>query len=484
MSAESVVRRNPARVDEVVGSVPVAGGAAVDRAVAAAEAAARSWAGEPAEERAGALVRAAAALDEVAGEAAPLLARESGKPVADCAGEIRFSGAVLRWYGEHAPGLLADRVTDDAAGRLTVSHRPFGAVAALTPWNAPVVLTALKLAPALAAGNSVVVKPSPLAPLAVSLVLEACARHVPPGLVHVVHGYAATARALAGHAGIRKVSFTGGPEAGRAVGAVAAAALTPTTMELGGNDAAVLLDDARLSRSDLERLVLASFATAGQVCMAAKRIYVPRRRYERFVAEYVAAAERALLLGDPLHPATTVGPVISAEAADRVRRLVADARDRGGRAVELGGVCPDTDLAAGHFVRPVLLLGLDDGAPVVREEQFGPVVPVLPYDDEDEVVARVNATEYGLGASVWSADEDRAFAFAQRLEAGFRFVNTHNRTGMSLRAPFGGVKRSGHGREYGAEGLYGYTQPCVTHAPAAFRAGGSGMPPGAYPGPA
>ncbi|WP_037649968.1 aldehyde dehydrogenase family protein [Streptomyces flavidovirens] len=482
MPAELIVRRNPARVDEVVGSVPVAGGAAVDRAVAAADAAARSWAGEPAEDRARALLRAADALDEVAAEAAPLLASESGKPLADCAGEIRFSGVVLRWYAEQAPGLLADRVTDDAAGRLTVRHRPFGAVAALTPWNAPVVLTVVKLAPALAAGNTLVVKPSPLAPLAVSLVLDTLARHFPPGLLHVLHGYADTARALAGHARIRKVSFTGGPEAGRAVGAVAAAALTPTTMELGGNDAAVLLDDARLSESDLERLVLASFATAGQVCMAAKRIYVPRRRYERFVAEYVAAAERALLLGDPLRPATTVGPVISAEAADRIRLLVADARGRGGRRVELGGVCPDTDLAAGHFVRPTLLLGLDDRAPAVREEQFGPVVPVLAYDDEDEVVARVNATEYGLGASVWSTDEDRAFAFAHRLEAGFRFVNTHNRTGMSPRAPFGGIKRSGHGREYGAEGLYAYTQPCVTHAPAAFRPGGPGMPPGAYPG--
>ncbi|MFF3883666.1 aldehyde dehydrogenase family protein [Streptomyces sp. NPDC001914] len=481
LEAAEITVENPARTARPVGTVRAHSGAEVDAAVAAAAAAAPGWARTPDTDRATALTRIADGLEAGDGDLAVLLARESGKPLADCRGELGYACAVLRWYAERAPALLSRRTVDDAAGRLERRLRPYGVVAALTPWNAPVVLTAVKLAPALAAGNAVVVKPSPLAPLAVSEFLAGAARELPPDVLRVCHGHAGTALGLAGHPGVGKLSFTGGTVAGRALGAAAAEALTPTTLELGGNDAAVLLDDAVLADADLDRLVLASFATAGQVCMAAKRVYVPRARLDSFLERYVAAAARVLRLGDPLDPGTTVGPVISAQAADRVRALVADARARGGTAVELGTVGSGTDLAAGHFVRPTLLLGLREDAPLVREEQFGPALPVLGYADEDELVERVNAGPYGLAASVWSADEERAFALAARLDAGFRFVNTHNRTGMALRAAFGGVKHSGHGREYGAEGLAEYVQPVLTHAPAAFRRGGPGMAPGAYP---
>ncbi|MFI6653048.1 aldehyde dehydrogenase family protein [Streptomyces sp. NPDC050529] len=480
---ELIERQNPSRTAELVGSVPIAQGEDVRRAVAAAGPAARAWAAEPVDVRARALHAAAAELDRRTAEAAVLLARESGKPLADCQGELAFSAAVLRWYADAAPALLADHEVDDGQGRLVVRKRPYGPVAALTPWNAPVVLTVLKLAPALAAGNALLVKPSPLAPLALDSLLRDLAGCFPPGLLHTLHGHEATAAALVGDPGVFKVAFTGGERAGRAVGALAAAALTPTTMELGGNDPAILLDDAALTDEAVDRLVMACLATAGQVCMAVKRVYVPRRAQDRFTAAFAAAADRVVRLGDALHPGVTVGPVVGASAAARLAALTEGALRRGARATLLGSVCPDTDLTAGHFVSPLLFTGLGDDDPVVRDEQFGPLVPVLPYDREDEVVERANAGELGLGASVWSADEDRAFAFAARLDAGFCFVNTHNRTGMSLRAPFGGVKRSGHGREYGAEGLAEYTQSCVVHAPAAFRPGGGGMAPGAYPVP-
>lgn len=480
---ELIDRHNPSRAAELVGSVPVARDGDVQRSVAAAGSAARAWAAEPPGARAEALRGAAAELERGTSDAAVLLARESGKPLADCRGELAFSAAVLRWYADAAPSLLADHEVDDGQGRLVVRRRPYGPVVALTPWNAPVVLTVLKLAPALAAGNALLVKPSPLAPLALDGLLRNMAGCFPPGLLHTLHGHEATAAALVSHPGVFKVAFTGGERAGRAVGALAAAALTPTTMELGGNDPAILLDDAALTDEAMDRLVMACLATAGQVCMAVKRVYVPRRAHDRFTAAFTAAADRVVRLGDALHPGVTVGPVVNASAAARLTALTDDALRRGARATPLGTVCPDTDVSAGHFVTPLLLAGLGDDVPVVREEQFGPLVPVLPYDREDEVVDRANAGELGLGASVWSADEDRAFAFAARLDAGFCFVNTHNRTGMSLRAPFGGVKRSGHGREYGAEGLAEYTQPCVVHAPAAFRPGGGGMAPGAYPVP-
>lgn len=473
---------NPACTARPVGSVRSHTPAEVDATVAAAAAAAPGWAGTADVDRAAALTRIAAGVEASAGDLAILLARESGKPLADCRGEVGYACAVLRWYAEQAPPLLSRHIVDDDQGRLERRYRPFGVVAALTPWNAPVILAAVKLAPALAAGNAVVVKPSPLAPLAVSAFLEGAARQLPAGVVGVCQGHAEVALRLAGHRDVGKVSFTGGAVAGRAVGAAAAQALTPTTMELGGNDAAVLLDDAALTEADLDRLVMASFATAGQVCMAAKRIYVPRARLDRFVERYVAAAARGLRLGDPLAAGTTVGPVISAQAADRIRGLIAGSRAHGGTAVELGTVQTGLDMDGGHFVRPTLVLGLREDAPLVCEEQFGPALPVLAYEDEDDLVQRVNAGPYGLAASVWSGDESRAFELAARLDAGFRFVNTHNRTGMALRAAFGGVKRSGHGREYGAEGLMEYVQPVLTHAPAAFRAGGAGMAPGAYPG--
>ncbi|GAA2214423.1 aldehyde dehydrogenase family protein [Nonomuraea monospora] len=464
-----ITKENPARTTEVVGVLPITGPAGVDAAVRRAEAARRDWSAHPITGRIAALRRGAAAIAGRAEELAVLLARESGKPLADCRGEIGFALAYLEWVCERAPDVLAEQVADDGAGRLVTRRRPYGVVACVTPWNAPVILTMTKLAPALAAGNTSVVKPSPLAPLTAGEVAAALPH------VEVVHGGAETGQALVTHPLVRKVAFTGGDAAGRAIAAAAGAMLTPSVLELGGNDPAVLLPDFALTPDDYERLVMASFATSGQVCMAAKRLYVPRRRAGEFMEAYVAAAERILLVGDPLAPGVTMGPVISGEAAARVREL---AWGRG-MAVPLGRATGD--LSAGYFVTPVLVAELADDDPLVVTEQFGPAVPLLVYDGEEEVVSRANASELGLGASVWSGDEERAFAVAGRLEAGFVFVNTHNRTGMSLRAPFGGVKRSGYGREYGEEGLLEYVQTAVTHAPAAFRPGGSGMSATAYP---
>ncbi|GAA0968352.1 aldehyde dehydrogenase family protein [Actinocorallia libanotica] len=463
-------RENPARLGELVGRVPVADAPDVAEAVRAADAAQRSWASRPLADRAEALREAAAAFEDE--DLAVLLARESGKPVGDCRGELRFSGVFLNWVADRAPEVLADVETDDASGRLLLRRRPFGAVAAITPWNAPVILAMLKVGPALAAGNTVVVKPSPLAPLAVSALLE----RFPDDVVRVVHGEAGTGAALVGHPLVRKVAFTGGEGAGRAIGALAGRMITPAVLELGGNDPAVFLPDAEFTDAAMDRLVMGCFQTSGQVCMAAKRLYVPAGREEEFRAAFTAAAARVVVLGDPLDEETTVGPVITARAAERIRALIGS----GGEPVPLGRVA--CDLGRGHYVRPTLLTGLDDSSPVVAEEQFGPVVPLLAYTGVEEVLARANAGELGLGASVWSADEDRAFDFARRFEAGFTFVNTHGRTGMALRAPFGGVKRSGHGREYGDEGILEYAQTCSVHAPAAFRAGGGGMAAAAYPG--
>lgn len=458
----NIARENPAHPREIVGSVHAATAADVDAAVRHAHNEFRDWSRLPLAERLPALAAAADALRERAGTLATLLARESGKPVTDCLGEIGFAATYLDWVVDHAPAVLADREIDDELGRITVAHKPFGVVAAITPWNAPIILAAVKLGPALAAGNTVVLKPSPLAPLA-----AAAFGHLMP-VTRVVHGGPDTVRALVGHRLVGKVAFTGGETAGRAIAAAAGAALTPVVLELGGNDPAVLLPDFALRPADYDRLVLATFATSGQVCMAAKRIYVPQARAAEFRAEYLAAAARILKVGDPLDPEVTVGPVVTQAAADRVKALIQGAAARGADVRRLAEPPAGGD---GYYVPPTVVFDVTDDDPLVRDEQFGPVVPVLTYQDPADALARANDGELGLGASVWSADEDGAFAFAAGLEAGFVFVNTHNRTGMSLRAPFGGTKRSGYGREYGVEGLLEYAQPCVTHAPAAFRPG-------------
>ncbi|KHL15893.1 UNVERIFIED_CONTAM: betaine-aldehyde dehydrogenase [Mumia flava] len=466
---------------EVVGRLATTGPDDVDAAVRRARDAQAVWSRQPVPERARLLRVASDLLASDVEALAELMARETGKPLPDCRGEITFSLAVLRWAADRGEALLVDGVTDDEDGRLVRRHRPYGVVGAVTPWNAPVVLAALKVAPALVGGNAIVVKPSPLAPFAVERFVGRMGEVLPEGCLQVVHGHASTATALVGHPGVDRVAFTGGETAGRAIAATAARALTPSLLELGGNDPALVLDDAVLDDGSLERMVMAAFATSGQVCMALKRLYVHRSRYDEVVDGLRAAAGRLLRTGDPLHDGVTMGPVVSEPSARRVEDLVGAARAGGADVTELGSVDPGTDLAAGWFVRPTLVLGASDTDAVVAVEQFGPTLPVLAFDTLDEAVGRANAGDLGLGASVWSADEDRAFAVGARLDAGFTFVNTHNRTGLSLRAPFGGVKRSGWGREYGDEGILEHVQTCVLHAPAAFRAGGRGLGATAYP---
>lgn len=464
-------RENPARPHELVGSVPVTPPECVDLLVREADSRLRRWSYLPLPDRLERLWQAADALETATGELAELLARESGKPVLDCRGEIGFAANYLRWLCDQAAGVFAPTELDDVHGRLTLAPRPYGVIAAITPWNAPIILSLLKLGPALAAGNTVLLKPSPLAPLAVSAMAELLPETT------VLHGGPELVQALIAHPLVGKIAFTGGDAAGRSIAAAAGQALKPVVLELGGNDPAVFLDDFALTPGDYERLVLASFATAGQVCMAAKRLYVPENRAGEFLEAYIAAAERILCVGDPLEEAVTMGPVVTRDAAERVSGLVSDAAARGADIIALAK-CPGGE---GYFVQPVIARNLPDDAALVRTEQFGPAVPLLTYRTEDEVLLRANDSELGLAASVWSADEDRAFAFAAHLEAGFIFVNTHNRTGMSLRAPFGGIKRSGFGREYAEEGLREYVQTTVAHAPAAFRTGGGGLPARAYP---
>ena len=476
-----IERVNPARFTEVVGRVSTVDAAGASAAVEAAHTAFSAWRHVDVADRCAQLLVAADAVGATTEGLGPLLARELGKVVGDCRGEMGFASACLRSVAASAPGIVADRTVSDDAGRLTVQHLPFGVVAAIVPWNAPLILSILKVAPALACGNTAVVKPSPLAPLAVTRALRSIADALPLGVLSVIHGGAEVGETLVGHRLVRKVAFTGGGVTARLVGATAARAITPVVMELGGNDPAIFLDDAPFDGAAMERVVFGTFLTSGQVCMAAKRLYVPRARADEFTDAYVSAAERVLRLGDPLDPTVTVGPMASPQQRSFVADLVGDAASRGATIHELGTVA-DVDLEGGWFLRPTLVTGVDDDWPIVADEQFGPTVPLCLYDDLDDAIARANDSELGLASSVWSADEDRAFDVAHRLEAGMTFINCHNRAGMSLRAPFGGVKQSGSGREFADEGIAEYLQTHSIHAPAAVRAGGPATAANAYPG--
>lgn len=481
-SGDWVTRVDPARPSDVVGRAAVATPELVDRALDAAVRASPGWAATTFDDRAAALLVAADDIEAAAGELAPLLCRELGKVLVDCRGEAMFAAAWLRQSVALAREVLAeDHGRNDERGRLEVVQEPHGVVVAVTPWNAPIVLTLLKLGPALVTGNVLVVKPSPLAPLAVTRLVGLVAAHVPPGVLQLLHGEAEVGRALTTDPRVDKISFTGGLATGRKVMAAAADHVTPVVLELGGNDPAIVLRDAVLEDDDVRRLAFASFITSGQVCMAAKRLYVHADRADELVERYVALSERALVTGDPMLSTTTVGPMVTPDAARHVRDLVEAARAGGATVHDLGAV-PDPDLVdTGWFVRPTMVTDVADDAAVVVEEQFGPTVPLLTFTDEDDVVARANLGPHGLAASVWSADEERAFALARRLRVGTTFVNTHNRSGMAMDAPFGGRGASGFGREYGTEGIREYLVSHAIHAPAAFRAGGEGGT-GAYPG--
>ncbi|MFB8383804.1 aldehyde dehydrogenase family protein [Streptomyces rubiginosohelvolus] len=426
----------------------------LDAAVRRAHEAWRSWRSDPAA-RAAALLASADAVEAAGPELAPLLTREQGKPLTESSAEIARTAARLRWFAAAAPEPRTIR--DGRAVHSEIRWRSLGPVAAIVPWNFPLQLASAKFAPALAAGNTVVLKPSPFTPLATRLLGSVLSAALPEGVLTVLTGREPLGALLASHPGIRHVTFTGSVPTGRAVAAGAASGLARITLELGGNDAAILLDDVDVERI-ADRLFWAAFRNCGQVCMAVKRVYAPARLHER-VVEALAARAKAVVVGAGLDEGTELGPLNNAAQLARVERYTARALADGARAAA-GGHRLDRP---GWFHAPTVLTDVPPDSPVVTEEQFGPVLPVLPYGSVDEAVDAANATRFGLGGSVWGTDLDRAEAVAGRLECGTVWINHHAE--LSLAQPFAGVKESGVGVAGGPWGLYGNLSPFVVHRP-------------------
>ncbi|MZE72783.1 aldehyde dehydrogenase family protein [Streptomyces sp. SID5789] len=412
------------------------------------------WRADPAA-RTTALLAAADAVEAAGPGLATLLTREQGKPLAESHAEVARTAARLRHFA--APDIPTLPITDGRPVRSELRWRPIGPVAAIVPWNFPLQLASAKFAPALAAGNTVVLKPSPYTPLATLLLASVVSAALPEDVLTVVTGREPLGARLASHPGIRHVTFTGSAPTGRAVARGAAASLARVTLELGGNDAAVLLDDVDVEKI-ADRLFWAAFRNCGQVCMAVKRVYAPARIHS-LVVEALAHRAKTVVVGPGLDPASRLGPLNNAAQLTRVEHCTARALADGARAAA-GGRRLD---GPGYFFAPTILTGVPADSPVVTEEQFGPVLPVLPYDSVDEAVEAANGTRFGLGGSVWGTDADRAVAVAGRLECGTAWVNHHAE--LSLAQPFAGIKDSGVGVAGGPWGLYGNLRPFVVHRP-------------------
>lgn len=441
---------NPA-TEVVLAQCPGADRPMLDKAVAAAARALPAWSALSFEERANYIEQLAAAMEERADEFARLLTSEQGKPLDQAMGEIMGAIYILRTF---AAMRISDKILRDENGNKVIEHRtPLGVCAAITPWNFPVILLANKVGPCLIAGNTLIAKPASTTPLTTLLMGELAAEIFPAGVFNVLAGELGSA--ITAHPGIAKVGFTGSTETGRKVMAGGAETMKRLTLELGGNDAAIVLDDIS-PKLAAEKVYGGAMTNAGQICVAIKRVYVPSSMYDEFCDE-IGKLAKAAVVDDGSKQGTTVGPVQNKSQYEEVLRLLEDAKKRG--KVVAGGELPDR---AGYFIPPTIIRDLDDDAPLVREEQFGPVLPILSYSEIDEVINRANDSEFGLGGTVWSGSTERAIEVARRIDTGTVWVNQYLAIDPTI--PFRGVRQSGIGAELGEAGLLEYTQAHVINA--------------------
>lgn len=435
----------------------------VDRAVQAAQRAFVGWRRTSLDTRQELLWAVAERLTQSADRWPALLATENGRAIRE-AGliDVPTAAEIFRYFSGVVRDLHGRTVPCGPGSHVVTSQRPLGVVAALVPWNSPLISVAHKLAPALAAGNTVVVKPSELASASTVEFIRLVQDLFPAGVVNVVTGFGHdVGRALVSHPGIAKVSFTGGTETGRTILGDVARTITPTIMELGGKGSMIVCPDADLD-TVTEDVLTGIFAANGEVCFASSRLLVHRSRYAELL-ERVSARADAIVVGDALDPSTQLGPLVTRAHRDRVCASV-EAAVFAGAELRAGGTTPSLagELAEGNYLRPTVLASPDGVTPASREEFFGPVLTVESWDDEDEVVARANGVSFGLANGVWSADLSRALRLADQLDSGMVWVNTWFAT--PLGQPQGGVKASGFGREGATATLYEYTATQVINA--------------------
>ncbi|KQZ05306.1 aldehyde dehydrogenase [Microbacterium sp. Root53] len=453
-TGETLKIADPGKPGAVVGEAAAASPQDVADAVAAAKAAFPAWSALSAQERAKAMADAIAGIADDRDEDAAILSQENGK--------IRMEAWIdalvfeIRWNLALA---LADevdqgKVLEPAPGipvTTQVGYQPLGVTTIIVPFNWPIAILGASLPHALLAGNTAIVKPPPSAPLATARVVQRVAEKLPPGVLNIVTGKDENMAGLIQNPDVAKLCFTGSVNGGKRMMEMASKTLTRVTLELGGNDAAVVAEDAILDDTHLDRLFAAIYDTTGQICMNAKRVYVHRSRLDELVAGLEARLQK-VQLGYGLDEGTTMGPLHQPAQKAFVEEIIQEAKDAGAEVREYGEL-PGGELAGGNFLRPALVIDPDPSLRVVTMEQFGPVIPLIPFDTEDEAIAAANDTWGGLCGSVWTADPGTAQRIGAQLQCGYVWVNDHGATRLDLRAPFGGMKQSGFGREQGIEGV-------------------------------
>jgi len=437
---------NPA-TEEVLARCPRGSAEQLDEAVAAAQAAFPAWMRTSIAERRALILKFADSIEVQAEDLARLLTQEQGKPLSEASAEIAYSVAFIRQLASY--DLPVQLLEDNDARRVELHRRPLGVVGAIIPWNFPVLIVAFKLPFALLAGNTLVIKPAPTTPLSTLRLGQLMAGIFPAGVVNIVTDQNDLGGQLTAHPGIAKISFTGSTGTGRKVMASAAASIKRLTLELGGNDAAIVLADADPVKV-APGIFNGAFMNAGQICLAIKRVYAHSDIYDALCAELARLAEEAVV-DDGLKQGAQIGPLQNKAQYEKVRALIESGRADG--TIIAGGELLDRP---GYFVRPTIVRDISDGARLVDEEQFGPVLPIIRFDDPEDALARANASDMGLGGSVWSADRQKAHDLATRMEAGTVWINKHLDFGPTM--PFGGAKQSGLGVEFAQDGLHEFTQ--------------------------
>jgi acyl-CoA reductase-like NAD-dependent aldehyde dehydrogenase len=446
---------NPATA-EVFARCPDASKAQLDMAVAAARRAFTGWSALSFEERRDSLNRFGRVFKEHIEELIPLLVREQGKPLAAARSELSYTPLQIEKLCSLE--VRNEVLRDNAQGRVELRYRPLGVVGIITPWNVPVSIAIGRIAQALYTGNTAIQKPSPYTPLTTLKMGEITRGALPPGVLNIIAGGDDLGPRMTAHPGIDKISFTGSVATGKKVLASAAVNLKRVTLELGGNDAAIVLDDVEPAKVARE-IFWAAFANCGQICLAIKRLYVHDSIYEPFCQE-LAKLAKSVKVGDGLDPEVQMGPLQNKMQYEKVLGFLEDTKRLPVRVLS-GGYALDRP---GYFIAPTIVADIEDGTRLVDEEPFGPVLPVIRYTDIEDVIKRANNTRYGLGGSVWTSNIERGAAIAGRLEAGTTWVNQHSLPDPHV--PFGGAKESGLGREYSVLGLKSYMEAQVVNIPA------------------
>lgn len=439
--------RDPGDLSTVVGQAALGTEEHVDQAVRAAHEAFLTWRDTNIEERKVLLAEAAKVVQEASSKYKELLVKEHGGVLWEAETDFMLGAGTLKMYSEMDASYFEPTHQDIEDGWFKVEKQPKGVVSAIVPWNMPIVLTMMKVGPALVTGNTIVIKPSRTASIALTKLLIDVASVFPKGVINVIQGSIGVA--MTTHPLVRKVAFTGGTDTGATVMANAASTIKEVTLELGGNDPAIILDDVNPA-DVIPRLLKGVYTRSGQICFAVKRIYVPRPMLDSFYDAFCEAVDE-YKIGHGLNEEASFGPMNNKSQYETVLKIIEDTKNSGAEVRELGKKIDPENWDNGYYILPHVVKTDDHTLPIVTEEQFGPIIPILPYDTVEEAIRLANDCEFGLCSSVWSSDVERAYQIARKIEAGSTFINSHSFDSLYLGMPFGGVKQTGIGRELSIE---------------------------------